>query len=796
MAGAPIDIIPGGSRRAPVGALQKVVDRVIVDHSFRRSPSSKDSSKIELWGGIECTVNRLRHTWLDQVSKSGHAARLSDFDLFKDLGITTLRHPILWERIAPYGLDRADWNWADQSLHRLRQLGITPIVGLLHHGSGPSSTDLLDSEFPEKLANYASAVAARYPWVQNYTPVNEPLTTARFSGLYGHWYPHAHDDKSFSRALLNQCRALVLAMRAIRRVNPLARLVQTEDLGRIFSTPRLAYQAEFENERRWCSYDLLCGRVIREHAMWSYFRWAGIDSAEVEWFLDNPCPPDVLGVNHYLSGERFLDEHLERYPDYVHGGNGRDRYADVLAARVRQEGAWGPKALLWEAWQRYHLPIAVTECHNGCTREEQLRWFVEVWNAAQQLQSEGVNILAVTAWSLLGAFDWNHLVTRDDGVYEPGVFDIRSQTPRPTALSECLRKLASGNAPDHPILDEVGWWKRPKRFVYGFSVDDSGKPSPETPHCKQSASASIRPLLIAGGPGTLACAFSRICDARGIANHLLNRLQFDISDPSSVHGALAYFKPWAIINAAGFARINDAELARDRCRRENTEGPIVLATACAQLGIQLLTFSSDMVFDGDTRRPYVESDQTSPVNYYGVTKDDAERGVKNIMPSALIVRSGPFFTPWSEPNFLTVALTALAANMGFRAAEDTSISPAYVPDLVNLSLDLLIDDEKGVWHLANAGYMSMADVIECAASLMRVSTATLERCRLDDLKIPAKRPCFSALSSERAVLMPSLNDALARFAHESEFNPDALRSPQEENHTQDVAYASSTSTST
>jgi dTDP-4-dehydrorhamnose reductase len=86
------------------------------------------------------------------------------------------------------------------------------------------------------LAAFARAVAERYPWVEDYTPVNEPLTTARFCGLYGHWYPHARDVRLFARALLNQCRAVALAMRAIRLVNPRARLVQTEDLGRVHST--------------------------------------------------------------------------------------------------------------------------------------------------------------------------------------------------------------------------------------------------------------------------------------------------------------------------------------------------------------------------------------------------------------------------------------------------------------------------------------------------------------------------------------------------------------------------------
>src|SRR5205085_395953 len=81
-----------------------------------------------------------------------------------------------------------------------------------------------------------------------------------FSGLYGHWYPHGHDDTTCLRALWNECLGTALAMREIRAVNPAARLVQTEDMGETFSTPLLASQARFENQRRWIALDLLAGR--------------------------------------------------------------------------------------------------------------------------------------------------------------------------------------------------------------------------------------------------------------------------------------------------------------------------------------------------------------------------------------------------------------------------------------------------------------------------------------------------------------------------------------------------------
>ena len=96
--------------------------------------------------------------------------------------------------------------------------------------------------------------------------MNEPLTTARFSGLYGLWYPHRRDEATFARALLTETRATVLAMRAIRAVNPHAQLVQTEDLGRTYATPALAGLAAFYNQRRWLSLDLSAGAWYRATA--------------------------------------------------------------------------------------------------------------------------------------------------------------------------------------------------------------------------------------------------------------------------------------------------------------------------------------------------------------------------------------------------------------------------------------------------------------------------------------------------------------------------------------------------
>src|SRR4051812_21750364 len=226
------------------------------------STPTKAQSPLEMWGGVECSHVRVGEAVRDQLSRNGHERRLEDLERFAALGLRTLRFPVLWERHARGG--EYDWTWADRWLHRARELGIRPIVGLIHHGSGPLSRGLLDDDFVEGLARFARAVAERYPWVDAYTPVNEPATTARFSGLYGIWYPHGRSMREFARCFVNECAGVRAAMKAIREVIPHAQLIQTEDVGKTHSTPRLAYQADFENERRWITFDLLCGRLTRD----------------------------------------------------------------------------------------------------------------------------------------------------------------------------------------------------------------------------------------------------------------------------------------------------------------------------------------------------------------------------------------------------------------------------------------------------------------------------------------------------------------------------------------------------
>jgi dTDP-4-dehydrorhamnose reductase len=697
---------------------------------------------IEIWGGLECTVARIGNAYFDQSERTGHDARLDDLDRFASLGLRALRYPVLWER-AP------QWEWADERLGRLRELGVRPIVGLVHHGSGPPTTSLLDPEFPQKLAAYAREVAERYPWVEEWTPVNEPLTTARFSCLYGFWYPHTREALPFARALLNQVKAVVLAMRAIREVNPDARLVQTDDLGKTHSTPKLHYQRDHENERRWATWDLLCGRPapVRD-----WFAYIGVEEQELAWFEENPCPPDVIGINHYLSSERFLDDRLERYPEHLHGSNGIDRYVDELAPRILGPGADGPAVLLREAWERYRLPLAVTEVHNGRYREEQLRWYDEVWRAALAARDSGADVRAVAVWSLLGTAGWSTMLTDGLDDYEVGVFDARGPEPRPTAIARMTRALATDGGFEHPTLRAPGWWRREDRFWYPPEGQVARAPASDAP-----------PVLVTGATGTLGQAFGRLCRVRGLTHVLTDRAELDAADPAAVRAALARHRPWAVVNTTGFVRVDDAELEAERCRRENAAGAAVLARECSRLGLPFVTFSSDLVFGGEKQQPYVESDPVAPLSVYGETKADAERETLAAHPDALVVRTSAFFGPWDEWNFAHAALRDLAAGRSFAAPDDLTVSPTYVPDLVDETLDLLIDEEHGIWHLANRGEVTWAEFAALVATAAGIGDARVEPRPAASFGFLAPRPAYSVLGSERGALLEPLELAVSRF---------------------------------
>jgi dTDP-4-dehydrorhamnose reductase len=621
--------------------------------------NSQSDHPLELWGGHECTVNRVGDQWFDQTVRSGHEHRIQDLSLFAGLGIRKLRYPALWERISPDNPQVRDFSWTDERLAEMRRLGMDPILTLCHHGSGPAYTSLLEESFVTGLAAHAAAVAIRYPWVRHYTPVNEPLTTARFSALYGFWYPHTTDEGAFWTALLNEIDATRFAMREIRKINPDALLVQTDDLGFCHATAPLEAEARFQNERRWMGWDLLCGAVVPGHALWDRLRSFGLEE-RLQDIADDPCPPDIIGINHYLSSERLLDHRIELHAardlaDRDIGTCGDTRLVDVDAARHVPDDVIGFAGLIEQTWQRYGRPIAITECHLGSTRDDQARWFIDTWAMANELRATGVDLRAVTAWSLLGSYDWNRMVTRCTGHYEPGVFDVRGDQPRPTLVARVIADLAQAREPKGPGLTVPGWWRSEGRNAGRTSVF-AGAPGP-------SAVQAPERLMILKDTGPFSGIAARACEARG--------LHYVLTEHVDEH-VLQTTQPWAIL---------------DTRQATCMTGQSAITALCRKLGIIVLV-----------------------INPVCGTEMPEQSGL-------LFIRSGPCFTADDDHSWAECVLNSLEAKQRCTVRRDVPHVESYGPSVVDVVLDLLLDRVTGYADLRPSEFCSQATFARTLAAI-------------------------------------------------------------------------------
>jgi dTDP-4-dehydrorhamnose reductase len=144
----------------------------------------------------------------------------------------------------------------------------------------------------------------------------------------------------------------------------------------------------------------------------------------------------------------------------------------------------------------------------------------------------------------------------------------------------------------------------------------------------------------------------------------------------------------------------------------------------------------------------------------------AESKVNDAHREALIIRTSAFFGPWDEYNFLVQSLRQLSQGREIGAFRDQVVSPTYVPHLVDSSLDLLMDGEAGIWHLANHGILSWYEFACEAAKRQGLNTRLIQPVDSSNVVHLAKRPKFSALGSERGQLLPKLDNALERFMTE------------------------------
>jgi dTDP-4-dehydrorhamnose reductase len=230
------------------------------------------------------------------------------------------------------------------------------------------------------------------------------------------------------------------------------------------------------------------------------------------------------------------------------------------------------------------------------------------------------------------------------------------------------------------------------------------------------------------------------------------RAELDVTDAAAVRAALG--PDDLAINCAAWTDVDGAEEHEDEALRINRDGARNVAEAAGAV----LYVSTDYVFDGTKREPYVESDPVNPQTAYGRTKLEGERATAEANPRHYIVRTSWLFGPGGK-NFVE---TMLGLGPEVRVVDDQVGSPTFTGHLADALARLARTEDYGVHHLTASGSCSW---FEFAREIFaRAGSDTrAEPCATADFPRPAPRPAYSVLGSERGDRLPTWQEGLDAY---------------------------------
>ena len=283
----------------------------------------------------------------------------------------------------------------------------------------------------------------------------------------------------------------------------------------------------------------------------------------------------------------------------------------------------------------------------------------------------------------------------------------------------------------------------------------------------------MKNVLITGAGGTAGRSLARYLASRARVSALAHR-ELDVGDEKRVRKALAEKKPDIVFNCAGYARVDDAEREPEKAHRANVDGPRNLARALVKTGGKLIHLSTDYVFDGEKRSPYLPEDATGPLGIYAQTKADGEKAVLGAGGPHLVVRVAWLFQTGGT-TFLSRLKDLIFREKHLRVADDREGPCTYVPDMTEALWALAEKDARGIYHFTNSGSCSWhgfaVALIEAARKLgLPVQIEEPERISSGAFSSPARRPEYSVLDLDKTV------ELLGRKPrHWKETLPDFLR---------------------
>jgi dTDP-4-dehydrorhamnose reductase len=232
----------------------------------------------------------------------------------------------------------------------------------------------------------------------------------------------------------------------------------------------------------------------------------------------------------------------------------------------------------------------------------------------------------------------------------------------------------------------------------------------------------------------------------------------DISDRSLVQEFLDRDRPDLVINAAAYTQVERAETEVEQAFIVNRNGPENLALACDRLRIPLVHISTDFVFDGVKKEPYLEDDPVSPINVYGRSKAEGEECVRRGTERHLIVRTSWLYSVYGH-NFVTTMLRLGREKRVIRVVDDQFGCPTSAADLADALLKIAVSMREGrpipwgTYHFCNSGiiswYQFAGQIFHAAGKYDRKPLPVLEPIHAAQYPSVVKRPAFSALNCGR-----------------------------------------------
>jgi dTDP-4-dehydrorhamnose reductase len=250
---------------------------------------------------------------------------------------------------------------------------------------------------------------------------------------------------------------------------------------------------------------------------------------------------------------------------------------------------------------------------------------------------------------------------------------------------------------------------------------------------------------VVGAGGMLGQDVVRAADAVGYTH-----AQLDVTDRAAVAEAVG--PDDVVINCAAWTDVDGAEAHEDQALRINRDGARNLAEAAGRV----LYVSSDYVFDGRKRQPYLESDPVNPLSAYGRTKVEGERATAEANPRHHIVRTSWLFGT-GGPNFVETMLRLGRERDTLRVVDDQVGRPTYTAHLAGPIAQLARGEDYGIHHRAGSGECSW---FEFASEIMRRAEldCQVEPCTTAEFPRAAARPAYTVLGTERRGLEPLLPD--------------------------------------